>query len=176
MAELLARCARQDATALERLYRAAAPKLYGVSLALLKNEASAEDVLQDSFIKIWSRAGSYNPAKGAAMTWMTSIVRNRALDLLRSTRMQADQLTAQFEEQEFASSEQGPLEAASMQASTSAVIACLNELPEQQRRCIMMAYYYGHTHDELARRTDNPLGTVKAWVRRGMERLRKCLE
>lgn len=176
MAGLLARCAQGDEKALEELYRAAAPRLFGICMTLVKREDLAEDILQECFVKIWNHAGSYDPKKGAGMTWMISIVRNRGLDLLRSSRAQMEQASQEFHDEEFQDAGVGPLEAADIEASTAAVVKCLNQLEDKQRRCIVMAYYHGYTHEELARAVDAPLGTVKAWIRRGLERVRQCLE
>ena len=175
LAELLIRCAKGDQRSYETLYRTVSPKLYALSLALLRNEEMAEDVLQDSFVKIWSRAMSYDPAKGSAMAWMTSIVRNRALDLLRSSRVQFEQESADLAELDLPSSAHGPHVVSEIHESAAAIMACLEQLKDQQKHCILMAYYYGHTHSELAASLKTPLGTIKAWIRRGLERIRECL-
>lgn len=172
--DLLARCAAGDRTAFESLYRAASPKLYACTLALLKHKDAAEDVLQEGFVKIWTRANSYDPAKGSAMTWMTSIVRNRALDLLRAAGQAVEAVQTAEAEVHFAV-ETGPDAVTEMNASTAAVLNCLDQLKDEQKRCIMMAYVYGYSHQELARVLNSPLGTIKAWIRRGLERLRECL-
>lgn len=173
---LLGRCARGDRQALETLYRLTSPKLYGVALALLKRADLAEDVLQDGYMKIWTRSASYNPGKGAPMTWMISIVRNRALDLLRSAALHMERQSQNYEDLELPSAGQEAAMYAKIDVSASAVRDCLEQLKETQRRCILLAYYYGHTHEELALLLKCPLGTVKAWIRRGMERLRECLD
>lgn len=175
LAELLSHCSHGDQRAFEELYRKSSSRLYAICLGMLRREDLAEDVLQDAFINIWRRAGSYDPSKGAALTWMTSIVRNRALDLLRSAHVQAGQLSDEFQDEDFASQARSPSAAADTDASAEAVARCLQQLKAPQRRCIMMAFYYGHTHDELSTLTGTPLGTVKAWIRRGLERLRECL-
>jgi RNA polymerase sigma-70 factor, ECF subfamily len=175
LAHLLAGCSRGDRQAFEELYRQSSAKLYGVCLAMLRREDLAEDVLQDAFVKIWRRSASYDPNKGNAMTWMTSIARNRALDLLRSAHVQVSQVMDEYRDEDFASDKHNPAFATEFDASTRAVIECLGRLKEQQRHCIMMAYYYGHTHDELSALLQTPLGTVKAWIRRGLEKLRECL-
>jgi len=173
---LLRRCARGDRQALEALYRATSPKLYAVALALLKREDLVEDVLQYGYMKIWARAGSYNPGKGAPMTWMISIVRNRALDLLRSVPLHMERHSQSYDDLELPSAGQEAAMLARIDVSAKVVRDCLEQLKETQRRCILLAYYYGHTHDELAHLLKRPLGTVKAWIRRGMERLRECLD
>jgi RNA polymerase sigma-70 factor (ECF subfamily) len=175
LAELLILCAKGDQRSYETLYRMVSPKLYAIGLALLRNEEMAEDVLQDSFVKIWNRAMSYDPARGSAMTWMTSIVRNRALDLLRSSRLQMEQKSENLADLDLVTTEHGPSAASEIHASTAAIMACLDQLKDQQKHCILMAYYYGYTHCELAASLQTPLGTIKAWIRRGLEQVRECL-
>ncbi len=173
LAELLSRCANGDEEALEALYHLSSPKLYAVCLALLRNEELAQDVLQDSYVKIWHRAGSYNRAKGTALSWMTSVARHRALDVLRSTSLQHEQ---GLDVLEIADASQDPLTLTDIDASTTALMECMDQLKEEQKRCIMMAYYYGYSHDELSRSLQKPLGTIKAWIRRGIMRIRECLD
>lgn len=176
LSELLGRCADGDQEALEALYRLSSPKLYAVCLALLRNEELAQDVLQDSYVRIWRRAGSYNPAKGKAMSWMTSIVRHRALDVLRSTSLQHEHGSDLLDELEVADASQDPVLLIDVSASTAALMECMDQLKEEHKRCIMMAYYYGYSHDELSTSLKKPLGTVKAWIRRGLKRIRECLD
>lgn len=175
LAKLLTDCARGDRRAFDELYRRSSGRLYAICLSLLRKEDLAEDVLQDAFVKIWHRSPSFDPSKGTAMTWMISIARNRALDLLRSAHVQADLVVDEYQDEDFASGAHSPAVATEIDASTKAVMECLGELKEQQQRCIMMAYYYGHTHEELSKLLQTPLGTVKAWIRRGLEKLRECL-
>jgi len=175
-AELLSRCADGDQAALEELYHACSSKLYATCLFLLKNKALAEDVLQDSFVKIWSRAGSYNSDKGSAMTWMTSVVRHRALDVLRSNVNQLEQGSEAVASAGNVDDGQDPLLLADISASTAAILRCMEQLKEEQRQCIVLAYYFGYSHDELSINLAKPLGTVKAWIRRGIKRIRECLE
>lgn len=175
LAKLLTGCARGDRRTFDELYRQSSGRLYAICLSMLRKEDLAEDVLQDVFVKIWRRSSSFDPSKGTAMTWMISIARNRALDLLRSAHVQASQVLDEYRDEDFASETHSPAVATEIDASARAVVECLDELKEQQRRCIMMAYYYGHTHEELSALLQTPLGTVKAWIRRGLEQLRQCL-
>lgn len=174
--ELLQRCAKGDAHAFEQLYRITSPRLYQLCLQILKQDALAEEILQEAYIKIWNNAGRFDPQRASAWTWLTRIVRNRALDLLRSLKARPEQVEALYEGAEFASPDATPEQDAQMSAATRAVLDCLKGLKEEQKRSILMAYYYGHTHEELAHHFDAPLGTVKAWVRRGLQRLRQCLQ
>lgn len=176
LAQYLVRCAGGDQGALEALYAQVASRLYAVGLALLKRDDLAQDVLQESFVKIWNRADSFDPIRGNALTWMTSIVRNRALDLLRSAHLQAERGSVAYQDLDFSHPGDGPEAQADRVGTTAAVMDCLDQLKEPQRRCILLAYYYGHTHEELAVIVQAPLGTVKAWIRRGIQRLRECLD
>ena len=175
-AELLMLCARGDEKAFERLYQLASPKLFSICLKLMKTPHAAEDVLQDGFVKIWNNAASFNPERASAMTWMATVVRNRGLDVLRSRKSRPQEVETEYEGLDFSSSDPSPGELAGISLAASRVQECMEALQEKQRKSILMAYYYGYTHEEIASRLAAPLGTVKAWVRRGVERLRKCLE
>ena len=168
---LLETCADGDREAFARLYRLTSPKLYGLALRMLKQEARAQECLQDAFLNIWRNAAHYDPAKAAPMTWMISIIRHRALDLLRQRRPDVH-----LDEYEVAerSGYSDPLPMLSGEAD--ALARCLDELRDTQRRCLLLAYYEGLTHPELAARMDTPLGTVKTWIRRGLEQMKQCLE
>jgi len=173
--KLLARCARGDQAAFARLYESAAPKLFALAMRILRRGEWAEEALQEGFFNIWRHAGEYRPDKGAAMTWMASIVRHQALDLLRRTRRE---ISAGEELDQELRPDSGPglLERLLQTSEARALRLCLEQLEVQQRQSIILAYFHGYTHQELARHMNAPLGTVKTWIRRGMERLRRCLE
>ncbi len=175
-AELLLLCAEGDQRAFERLYQNTSPRLFGLCVRLMHSQALAEEVLQEGFVKIWNKASSFDPQKASAMTWMTTVVRNRALDVLRSQKVRPVEVESQYEGMEFAALEAGPLDETSLSSSAQAVVDCMEGLNEKQKQAILMAYYYGHTHEEIAEKLMSPLGTVKAWIRRGIERVRLCLE
>ena len=176
LTEWLVRCARQDTVAFQRLYQQASPKLYGLCLRLMRNDAElAEDVLQEGFVKIWNNAARYSADKGSAMTWMSTIVRNQALDKLRSAKSRPQLSDVEYETLEFASTDLTPDSLGELSQDSQRLMQCMEGLKEEQRECIMQAFYYGYTHDELANRLSRPLGTVKAWIRRGLEQLRLCL-
>jgi RNA polymerase sigma-70 factor (ECF subfamily) len=175
LAEWLAACARRDRAAFERLYRATSAKLHGVALRIVRREDWAEEVLQECYVSIWSHAPDYRPGLAAPMTWMTSIVRNRCLDWLRRPRLElADEDGALTEAAE--SDNPGPLAELERSKSAGAVTRCLSELDARQRQAIALAFYDGLSHAELASHLRQPLGTVKTWVRRGLLRLKSCLE
>jgi len=170
---LLARCALGDRAAFARLYEASRAKLFGVTLRIVRERPLAEEVLQDSFVSIWNHAADYAQAKSAAMTWMTAIVRNRSLDLLRRPREEADidaALTASLVDE--SASPQRETEA---RAKAHALTACLAELDAEQRQSIALAFFHGLSHSELAGHLRRPLGTVKTHIRRGLLKLKDCL-
>jgi RNA polymerase sigma-70 factor (ECF subfamily) len=170
---LLEACARGDQGAFARLYQVTAPKLFGVAVRMLRREDWAEEVLQDAYVSIWNHAGSYSAGLSAPMTWMTSIVRNRCLDWLRKPNPVApdEELVKELE-----SDNPGPLARLEQARDTAALGRCLRGLDARQRQAIALAFYEGLSHAELARHLRQPLGTVKTWVRRGLARLRACLE
>jgi RNA polymerase sigma-70 factor (ECF subfamily) len=176
---LLGACGRRDQGAFARLYRVTAPKLFGVAVRILRREDWAEEVLQDCYVSIWNHAGSYSAGLSAPMTWMTSIVRNRCLDWLRRPNLEVV-LERQDEDGDdpldaIAADGPGPLENLARSADAKALATCLGRLDPKQRQAIMLAYFDGLSHSELASHMRQPLGTVKTWVRRGLEKLRGCL-
>jgi RNA polymerase sigma factor (sigma-70 family) len=174
--ELLARTALKDQQAFADLYRAASPHLFAVALRILREASAAEEVLQESFINVWHHAASYVATKSQPLTWLTSIVRNRCLDQLR--RREVDTVTMDDEEEGVTIASQGPtpLELLLAGADALAVKECIDALEPAQKQAIALAFFQGLSHSELARHMREPLGTVKSWVRRGLERLRSCLD
>lgn len=172
---LLAACARRDRAAFGRLYEATSAKLFGVAVRILRREDRAEEVLQECYVSIWTHAPEYRPALAAPMTWMTSIVRNRCLDSLRRPRHEVSDEDGAAAES-TPSPDPGPLAELERAKDAQALARCLKGLEAKQRQAIALAFYDGLTHSELARHLREPLGTVKTWVRRGLLRLKDCLE
>ncbi len=174
--ELLARTALADQAAFEQLYRLTSSHLYGVAMRILRESAAAEEVLQESFVNVWHHAGSYVAARSQPLTWLTSIVRNRCLDRLR--KRDVETVSIDDEEHAMTIADRGPmpLELLLSGAEASAVRRCVEALDAGQKQAIALAFYQGLSHSELARHLKQPLGTVKSWVRRGLERLKACLD
>jgi RNA polymerase sigma-70 factor (ECF subfamily) len=173
--ELLASCALQDRKAFASLYQMTSAKLYGVILRILVRDEWAQDCLQEAYIKVWSRADSYRPHLASPMTWLSTIARNQALDLLRRRSHEVRNGDDESYPEEV---DTDPLPQEKLQQSDegSRLNECMEQLKEQQRQVIALAYFKGLSHDELAERTATPLGTVKTWIRRGLAQLKRCLE
>ena len=174
-AALLAACARRDPEAFARLYDATSAKLFGVALRILRREDWAEEVLQESYVSIWNHAQDYSTGRSAPMTWMTSIVRNRCLDWLRRPSREVSDPEGELAAHAEAGGP-GPLESLARSDEAKALAECLGRLEGKQRQAIMLAFFEGLTHSELAAHLREPLGTVKTWVRRGLARLKVCLD
>lgn len=176
LSDLLARCALRDQRAFAELYRHSSGKLFAVAVRIARRRDWAEEILQESFVSIWNHAGGYSAAKSAPMTWMTAIVRNRALDLLRRPR----EVELDEEHEELISSipdeAPGPEQLLSRAKDAGALADCMKQLTSEQQKTIALAFFQGLSHGELAQQMQKPLGTVKTWVRRGLERLKNCLE
>lgn len=155
-------------------------RLFPVALRILNQRELAEEVLQESFVSIWRHASSYNPVLSQPLTWLTNIARNRALDALRSTQYRSGMVSLDDESGavalEVADDRPEPLELLNQAEDRLRLSECLKGLEPQQRRSVALAFYDGLTHAELAQALDAPLGTVKAWVRRGLEKLKRCME
>jgi len=171
--QLLARSALGDREAFRALYEATAAKLFAVALRILRREDWAEEVLQECYVSVWRHAPEYNASRAAPMTWMTSIVRNRCLDWLRRPNPEplADEALEALE-----SDNPGPLSRLEATRDSAALARCLRGLDARQRQALALAFFDGLSHAELAKHLREPLGTVKTWVRRGLARLRSCLE
>jgi len=174
--ELLARTALADQQAFAELYRLTAPHLYAVALRILREGAAAEEVLQESFVNVWHHAASYVAAKSQPLTWLTSIVRNRCLDRLRRREIDTVTMDDEGEGVNIAAEGPAPLELLLAGADALAVRSCIEALEAGPKQAIALAFYRGLSHSELSRHLKQPLGTVKSWVRRALERLRACLD
>ena len=172
LATLIQRCAGQDQAALRQLYDRQSARLYGVALRLTRQSAMAADVVHDAFIAIWQRAASFDPARGSASAWLVSVVRHRAIDLIR--RADREVLTDTLPEE--ADSDPDPLARLVDSDDAAALHRCLATLEPDRRHLIRLAFVDGLSHSELATRLAVPLGTVKSSIRRALTALKRCLE
>ena len=171
-------CSRGDKQALHGIYTRESRRMLGVALRIVRNRQIAEEVIHDAFISIWTKAGSFDGARGSALGWMYSIVRHQALNVVRDGRREvtveeeslepndddsswhmADRMTDEFE----------------LRADLGRLHECLAHLDAAKRNSILFAYIDGCSHSEIAERLRAPLGTVKAWIKRGMGSLRECM-
>jgi RNA polymerase sigma-70 factor (ECF subfamily) len=174
---LVSRVALQDRAAFERLYHATCAHLLGVALRILSNRERAEEVLQEAFVNVWHGARGYNPSVAAPMTWLINIVRNKAIDTLRSGASER-RSTGALEDEAFEVRAEAAFEPQHMLDASlqrAHIDACMEALNAQQRQALALAYYKGLVHSEIAAQMGAPLGTAKAWVRRGLDKLKECL-
>ena len=170
---LLAQCALGNRQAFETLYRSVSPRLHGVALRFMGRTDLAEEVLQEAFVRIWYNASRYEAHLSAPMTWMVNITRNLAIDQLRKHR---EQPLADGQQDALIDDAPSAHDQLDHERQAHALNRCLDTLDGMQRRSISVAYFQGLSCSELATQLAAPLGSVKSWIRRGMERLRRCLE
>jgi RNA polymerase sigma-70 factor (ECF subfamily) len=170
---LLVRCANKDPAALESLYERVSAQLLGVVMHILRRRDLAEDILQEVFIRIWQQAGQYDQLRGRPLAWMISIARYRAIDLLRGQRRVVSLVEEELPE-ELIATDGGPVEESTR--TQRALEDCLKILSVPQQRCLALAYQEGLSHEAVAASMQQPLGTVKSWIRRALQSLRRCLE
>ena len=170
---LMRSVAQGDRAAFRSVYDRTSAKLYGICLRLLGSEAEAQDVVQEAYVTIWRRAVAFDASKAGAITWLSVIARNKAIDRLRQRRVQGEQLDAALDVPDDA-----PLATVVIEQDEDArrLAHCLDQLEERARAMIRAAFLDGATYPELSRREGVPLGTMKSWIRRGLLRLRGCLE
>lgn len=168
---LLEQVSGGDRAAFRALYEATAPKLFGVVLRITSNRAIAEEVLQETYVKIWQNAERYLPEAGQALAWLTTIARNRAIDRLRSERVDRFQDVGDDNVMERLPGPPGDDVGA-----RESLRVCLSELDEESRHCVVLAYCSGYSREELAEKFKRPVGTIKTLLFRSIKVLRSCLE
>jgi len=171
---LLRAVADADRDAFRRLYELTAPKLFGTVLRIVRVRATAEEILQDVYLRIWQNAGTFAPELAPARAWMNSIARNRAIDVLRqkgsAPTSSLDDGTDWFERlAEDRDREADMIDKASLRH-------CLGTIDAQARDCVLLAYYEGFSREELAQRYGRPVNTIKTWLHRSLAALRACLD
>jgi RNA polymerase sigma-70 factor (ECF subfamily) len=172
LAELIRRVAAGDRAAFRRIYDLHAPRLYGVALRITRQAPLASDAVHDALLQLWRNAGRFDAERGNAEAWLLSLVRYRALDILRRRVREApeDDLPDLVDE------DPDPLARLASSRDAAALHGCLAQLEPERRRLLALAFVEGLSHSEVAERVKMPLGTVKSWIRRSLQSLRLCLD
>jgi len=176
--DLLDRVAQRDAPAFKQLYDQCSPKLFGLAIRVVDNRSWAEDVLQDAFLVIWRNAPDYRASLSPPMAWLCLIVRSRSLDFLRRRASQRAHLTQPLDDviaETVAHDAPSPMDTAQASEQARELHQCLQQLENRQREVVSLAYMRDLSHSELAAQLRLPLGTIKTWIRRGLEQLRNCI-
>jgi len=171
---LLQQSARGDRDAFAQLYRHTSPHLFALAARILRRSDWAEEALQDSFVNIWHNASRYSSEQSQVMTWMTRIVRNRCIDLLRRPDVERPDPDGEVT-LAWADGAPGPMERLQSSQDSRRLADCIGQLESQQRAAIALSFFDDLSHSEIASRLEKPLGTIKSWLRRGLERLKRCL-
>lgn len=172
---LISACADGKQKALEQLYKATSPYIFAVLRRILRTEALAEEALQETYFKIWNNATQYNGSRSAPKTWLVSIARNHAIDVLRRRKSREDN------EMNLDSSTMDvmPARTTSIELQTENVQVlelCLDRLAKPAKECIVSAYCEGFSAEELSERLGRPIGTIKSWIRRSLIALKECID
>lgn len=174
----LAACARGEQQALRDLYEQESARLLGVAKRIARDNALAEDIVHDVFIKIWTRAASFDPNRGSARGWIFIVTRHLALNFMRDNAREV-QVSEHREMalQDLASMEtsSGNVDTFDYRARSGRIYLCLEQLEPARRNCILHAYVDGYSHSEISQKLGTPLGTVKAWIKRSLVVLRECM-
>jgi RNA polymerase sigma-70 factor (ECF subfamily) len=168
---LLAAVAKGDAAAFERVYQATAAKLYGVVLRIVRRPDVAREVMVETYLKVWTTAGEFDPAAASPLTFMLAIARNRAIDLVRAT-------PEDFTDEDTTVAAPSAADASAKQMSDELrrLLACMGRLDEERRRLVLTAYYGGRSRDELAAEFHQPVAAVRSGLRRTLFDIQECLE
>jgi RNA polymerase sigma-70 factor, ECF subfamily len=170
---LLAAVAKGDQAAFERLYSATRAKLYGVLLRILGTPELADDVMQETYLKVWKMAGKFDPTIASPITWMVAIARNRAIDIVRK---RADvSVEDSPEAMGVAAEAPPPLARREMTEELRRLLSCLGKLDPEKQRIVLLAYYSGWSREQLAQKLDIPVNTIKTWLRRSLLEIRECM-
>ena len=175
LSDALQRAGRGEKPALEGIYQATSAKLFGICLRILHDKQEAEDALQEVFVSVWRRAGSFDAARSSPITWLATIARNRSIDRLRaSSRLRT--MAPSDEALDVIDTSADSFALASLAQDGARLHTCLEKLDPKQNGAIREAFFDGFAYSQLAERAGVPLGTMKSWIRRGLQSLKKCLE
>jgi RNA polymerase sigma-70 factor (ECF subfamily) len=174
--DLLAALAGGKDAALAALYDLTHHWVYGLISGMVGDAHAAEDALLDTYVQVWRRAGSYEPRRGSPAAWLTMLARSRAMDLLRSRAARKRRETPLPDGFEAAACEAGPETSSACEEEREVMLRALAAIPREQRIAIELAFFQGLSHFEIARRLEQPAGTIKTRIRLGMMKLRRFLE
>jgi RNA polymerase sigma-70 factor, ECF subfamily len=169
---LISRCGLGDRAAFRLLYGATSAKLFGVCLRVLKNRTDAEDVLQETYVKIWHNAAKYQVSGYSPITWLVTIARNQSIDRLRSRKLDTAELT---EAEDIADTTATPEQNVALSGDVERLRMCLEALSPGRAEAVKAAYMEGYSYQELAERLNQPINTVRTWLRRSLISLKECL-
>jgi len=180
LAVLLSLVASGCTKSFEGVYERTSRRVFSVILRINTDRAEAEDVLQETYVKVWHQSKQFDPSRGQASTWLMCIARNGAIDSVKRKRARPNlswhtDSEADNPLDDFPSLDAGPFETLAAQQHAAAVRRCLHALPADQRQCLALAFYEGLTHQEVASQMGRPLGTVKSWLRRSLLSLKESL-
>lgn len=171
---LIAGTSQGDKAAFERLYAATRAKLFGVLLRILRRPDLAEEVIQEVYVKIWNSARNFDPEVASPITWMVAIARNRAIDIVRKrTEVSIEDESAAMD---VAADTPDPLASREMTEELKRLLECVGRLEPDRQKLVLLAYYNGWTRQQLAAKFDQPVNTVKTWLRRSLLDVRNCVE
>jgi RNA polymerase sigma-70 factor (ECF subfamily) len=168
---LLAAVAKGDAAAFERVYQATAAKLYSVVLRIVRRADVAHEVMVETYLKVWTTAGEFDPAAASPLTWMLALARNRAIDLVR-----AEPENFADEDTMIAAPAPGDRAARQMSEELRKLLACMGRLEEERRRLVLTAYYGGRSRDELAAEFHQPVAAIRSGLRRTLFDIQECIK
>jgi len=170
---LLGAVANGDKAAFERLYGATRSKLYGVLLRILGRPELAEEVMQETYLKVWKMADKFDSAQASPITWMVAMARNRAIDIVR--KRGEISIEDESEAQNVASESPAPLARREMTEELKRLLGCLGKLDPEKQRIVLLAYYSGWSREQLSTKLDIPVNTIKTWLRRSLLEIRECM-
>lgn len=171
---LLAAVAKGDEAAFARLYAATRAKLYGVVVRILRRQDLTDEVIQETYLKIWRSAGQFDPLRAAPVSWMVAIARNRAIDVIR--RRKEASIDEEPQAMEVASEAPDPLARRELSEELQRLLACIGQLPPERQRMVLLAYYNGWSRERLSAEFDTPVNTIKTWLRRSLLDVRECVD
>ena len=172
LATLLTATARGEQRALRAIYDREATRLFGIAMAILRDRTAAADALQSAFLRLWQRAGEYDPARGEAAAWIAAFVRHAALD---AARRRGREILSGDPGLGDAPIEPDTLDVLAANEDGRRLRTCLAQLDDRNQRFILLAFVHGLSHAQIAAKLDVPLGSVKSWIRRGLLSLRACM-